>query len=210
MSSKAPCPKLYKQHYLDKGDERIDLFRKIAEKYGVHNALYPGSFIDISPSFVIERVVYVDNFRTARPFFADPATLDYIRARKEYLAEPCVVFHPKDYRRPFGEAPESFDLLISQYAGFISPPCKEYLKIGGILVANDSHADASMAHLDPDFKFMAVVRRRGDRFSISEKSLERYFVPKKETEITPDLLRQRGKGIAYTHWASSYLFRRTG
>ena len=210
MSAQVPCPKLYKQQYLDKDDERTDLFRKIADRYDVHSALYPGSFVDISPSFVIERVVYVDNFRKARPFFADPTTLAYVRARKEYPGEPCVVFHPDDYRRPFGETPESFDLLISQYAGFISPPCKEYLKIGGILVANDSHADASMAHLDPDFEFIAVARRRGDTFSISEKGLEQYFVPKKEIEITPDLLRQRGKGIAYTHWASSYLFRRTG
>ena len=209
MPSQAPCPPLYKQHYIDKGHERTDLFRKLASKYDVHNALYPGSFVDIAPSFVIERVVYVDNFRTARPFFADPATLAYIRARKEYPGEPCVVFHPNDYRHPFDETPESFDLLISQYAGFISAPCKNYLKIGGILVANDSHGDASMAHLDPDFEFIAVARRRGDRFGLSEKNLEQYFVPKKEIEVTPELLRETGKGIAYTRWASNYVFRRT-
>lgn len=29
-------------------------------------------------------------------------------------------------------------------------------------------------------------------------------------EVTPDLLRQTGKGVAYTRWVSSYVFRRTG
>ena len=210
MPTTAHCPELYKQHYLDKGDDRTDLFRQLARKYGLHSALYPGSFVDISPSFTIERVVYVDNFRTARPFFADPAVLAYVRARKEYSGEPCIVFHPDDYTRELDEAPDSLDLLISQYAGFVSTPCKAYLKAGGILVANDSHGDASMAHLDPDYAFIAVVNRRGDTFSLSEKGLERYFVPKREVEVTPDLLRQTGKGVAYTRWASSYVFRRTG
>jgi hypothetical protein len=209
MPTTVPCPALYKQHYLDKGYDLSDLWRKIAARYDIHSALYPGSFVDISPSFSIERVVYVDSYRKARPFFADPGVLAYIRARKEYPAEPSVTFHPSDYTSEFGEDPGSHDLLISQYAGFISTPCKVYLKVGGILVANDSHGDASMAHLDPDYRLIAVANRRGERFSISEKGLERYFVPKREVEITPELLRERGKGIAYTRRASNYIFRRT-
>ena len=108
----------------------------------------------------------------------------------------------------FGEELESFDLLISQYAGFISPVCKVYLKVGGILVANDSHGDASMAVLDPDFELIAVARRRSGKYSLSEKGLEQYFVPKKEIEITPEYLRGTGKGVPYTRWVSNYVFRR--
>ena len=33
----------------------------------------------------------------------------------------------------------SVDLLISQYAGIISQPCKRYLKPGGYLLVNNSH-----------------------------------------------------------------------
>jgi hypothetical protein len=207
---KASSAELYKQHYTDKDYERIDLFRKVASGYDVQNALYPGSWIDVGPSFVIERVVYVDNFRTARPFFADPATIELVRSRKEYPGEPCVVFHAKDYTKPFGEELGSFDLLISQYAGFISTPCKQYLKVGGLLVANDSHGDASMAYIDPDFELVAVARRRGRKFSLSEKSLDTYFCPKRDIVVTPELLRETQKGVSYTRWASNYLLRRIG
>ena len=36
------------------------------------------------------------------------------------------------------------DVLLSQYAGFISEPCKGYLRAGGVLVANNSHGDARL------------------------------------------------------------------
>ena len=58
------------------------------------------------------------------------------------------------YTAGFAEAEKSFDLLISQYAGFVSQHCKKYLKIGGILLVNNSHGDASMAKLDDDYKFV--------------------------------------------------------
>ena len=208
MTVHAACPLLYKQSYLDKGDERTDLFRKLSSRYGVQRALYPGSFVDISPSFVIPNVVYVDSFRKTRPFFADPATLAYINARKEYAEEATVTFHFGDYAGILGEEANSFDLLISQYAGFISPVCQKYLKPGGLLVVNDSHGDASMANLDPTFRLIGVANRRGNQFSISEKGLDRYFIPKKEIMVTTDLLRQTGKGVTYTKWAGNYIFQK--
>ena len=75
---------------------------------------------------------------------------------------------------------------------------KKYLKVGGILVANNSHGDASMAHLDPDFEFIAVANRRGEQFSIIDKGLERYFIPKREVDITAEYLKEIGRGVAYT------------
>lgn len=204
----APAPALYKQFFVDKADERVDLFRKIADQFDVSSALYPGSFVQVSPSFVIPRVVYVDNDRRIDRFFSDPLLLDYVRSRKEYEAEPQVVAHHQSYEKEIAEQLESFDLLISQYAGFISPACKKYLRIGGVLLANDSHGDASMAQLDQGLEFIGVVNRRGDIFSIKGSGLDEYFVPKRDIVIDEASLRQTNRGPAYTKWASGYLFRR--
>jgi hypothetical protein len=204
----APVPALYKQFFVDKADERVDLFRKIANQFDVTSALYPGSFVQISPSFVIPRVVYVDNDRRNGRFFVDPLLMDYVRSRKEYEAEPQIVAHPQSYETDIAEPPGSFDLLISQYAGFISPACKKYLRIGGVLLANDSHGDASMAYLDQGLEFIGVVNRRGDAFSIKDTGLDQYFVPKRDIVIDEASLREMSRAPAYTKWASSYLFRR--
>ena len=198
----------YKQHYLGMGDDRTDLFRKLAARYDVRRALYPGSWIDISPSLSIPHVVYVDSFSGSRRFFADPSVKSYVDANREYQDEASVTFHFRDYTGDLEETLESFDLLISLYAGFISTPCKRYLRPGGILVANDSHGDASMAWLDADLEFIAVVNRRGGTFSMSDAGLERYFLPKREIAVTPDYVRELGKGVPYTKWASAYLFQR--
>lgn len=201
-----PPPKLYQQFFIDKSDQRVDLFRTVAHRHDVKAALYPGSFVQIGPSFVIPRVVYVDNDRRTGRFFADPQLLEYVRGRKEYQEEPEITFHHCSYESGFGERLESFDLLISQYAGFISSACKLYLKVGGVLLVNDSHGDASMANLDPDFKLIAAVIRRGERFSIRESHLDEYFVPKREINLTPALLRERGRSVGFVKPAFSYIF----
>ena len=172
-------PKLYEQFFVSKDDERIDLFRKVALRFEVKTALYPGSFVQIGPSFVIPQTVFVDNDRRTGRFFSDPSVLEYVETRKEYVEQPQMRFHHCSYEAVFDEQPESFDLLISQYAGFISKACKSYLRTGGVLLVNDSHGDASMANLDRDFELIATVNRRGERFSINESHLEDYFVPKR-------------------------------
>ena len=81
-------PELYKRYFIDKNDERVDLFRTGAHRYHVSVALYPGSFVQIGPSFVVPNMVYIDNDRRAGPFFANPQVLDYVRDRKQYREEP--------------------------------------------------------------------------------------------------------------------------
>ena len=49
--------------------QRSGLFKKISEDFSVHKALYPGSYIHISPSFYIPEVVYVDTDKKARKIF---------------------------------------------------------------------------------------------------------------------------------------------
>jgi len=202
-------PGLYKKEYIDKQFERRELFATIAEKYGIRSALYPGSFVHVTPSFTIPRVVYVDSFKGAKKFFDDgEAVRVFIEANKEYAEPASYRFIPMDYAKDLPLAGETFDLLISQWAGPISQTCKEYLKPGGILLANNSHADAGLAYLDPDYEFVAVVKANKGRFSISEKNLPEYFIPKKAQKISLESLIGSGKGIAYTKTASSYLFRK--
>jgi hypothetical protein len=65
-----------------------------------------------------------------------------------------------------------------------------------------------MASIDRRFELIGVVKRRGKRFSLSEKGLDEYLVPKKPVEITREYLLERQRGIGYTRPAFSYLFRR--
>jgi hypothetical protein len=202
------APALYREHYIDKVFERLDLFQLLAARYGIESALYPGSFVHITPSLIYPVTTYVETDARAKAFFADPAVDAFINRRKIYDREPEVTFHAADYRRDFGEQEEHFDLLISQYAGFVSQLCKHYLKIGGLLLANNSHGDASMASIDDDYALIAVVNRRKGKHRLSEQNLDAYFVPKAEVEVTREYIQKLGRGIGYTKSASSYVFRR--
>ena len=193
---------------MDRDYEGLDLFQLLRDRYGVQSALYPGSFVHVTPSFVFPVTVYVDSDRRAKRAFGDPGLLKLIRQRHEYDQDPQVVFYAADYATPFGAQDESFDLLISQYAGLICRPCKRYLRIGGLLLVNNSHGDAGIAALDPDYHLAAVVHRRRGRYRVSEKDLDAYLVPKKQGEAAPEIIEQLGRGIAYTKTATSYLFRR--
>jgi hypothetical protein len=199
---------LYRQHYVDKDFERLELFHLLAERYGIESALYPGSFVHITPSLVYPITTYVETDARAKAFFADPAIHAFVNRHKAYDRDPQITFHAADYRRDFGEAEERYDLLISQYAGFVSQPCKRYLKIGGLLLVNNSHVDAGMASLDDNYALVAIANQRGGKYRLSERDLDAYFIPKAHTTITREYLEELGRGIGYTKSASSYVFRR--
>ena len=149
---------LYQQYYKNRNFERLALFQRISEKYGSRNVLYPGSFVHITPSFVFPRAVYVDSDKRAAKFFRDRVIYNFIDQQKQYQEEAQFVFHQADFSQGFNEREESFDMLLSQYAGFISESCKKYLKTGGILVVNNSHGDASLASSDRDYEFIAYSK----------------------------------------------------
>ncbi len=203
-------PALYKQHFTDKSDERLELFRKLTKTFKIQSAMYPGSFVHISPSFFIPSVIYIDNDRRIPAFFADEQLAAYVESRKEHSEQLEIKFHHQNYEKSIDEPLESVDLLISQYAGFVSIACSKYLKIGGVLLANDSHGDAAMANLDPQFRLIAVVDRKGDRFTFKETGLDQYLTTRRPVEITRESLKRRGRGFGYTKPASGYLFRKIG
>lgn len=56
----------YKKYHIDQNDERWGLFSILIETYKIQKALYPGSFVHITPSFVIPSVAYIDTDRRAK------------------------------------------------------------------------------------------------------------------------------------------------
>ncbi len=199
---------LYKTYHLDRGDEREGLFTVLHDRYGIERALYPGCFVHVTPSFVIPEVCYVDTEKRADRFFAAPETAALVERRKQYPRPAVYRFHHQDYREPIPEPDEAFDLLISQYAGFISQHAWTHLKVGGWLVANNSHGDAGMAYLDDRYAFVAAVDKRGDRYRLVETDLDTFFVPKKALDITPAYQEELGRGIGYKKSAAVYVFQR--
>ena len=136
-----------------RGDE-LGLFQEVARFAAIRRVLYPGSYVHITPSHVFDEVVYVDTDPKAKRFFRQ---LDDVRALLSELRgtpQPVRIgFHGVDHAQ-VPEQAASFDLLISLYAGFVSEACGWLLRPGGLLLANDSHGDASMAALDPRFELV--------------------------------------------------------
>ena len=200
---------LYNRYFVENNFERADLFESLKTKYNIYSALYPGSFVHVTPSFFFPEVVYVDTDKRARKFFEQESLVaELISERKTYASNATFNFISSDFSSPLGLRENSFDLLISQYSGFVSQACKSYLRTGGILLANNSHGDAGMAFIDDDYEFIAAVYVKDSRHHITEKNLGSYFIPKKQVRITKNYLRDLGKGIVYTKAASSYIFRK--
>jgi len=202
-------PRLYRQYFVDKGDERRDLFRLLADTFGPKTGLYPGSFVHVTPSFFIESMVYVDSDRRIRRFFEDPALRIFIDKNKEYPGPPTIDAHQGDFTGELPLADGSFDIMFSLYSGFISRFCKRYLKSGGVLLANNSHGDASLASLDEDFEFVGAVHRRAEAFRLQTEGLEGFFKTKNGRPIDREKVLRTMVGEGFTRTAYGYLFRKT-
>ena len=200
--------RIYRKYYVDRDCEQIDLFRVMKRTYEINRVIYTGSYVHISPSFVFPDIVYIDSDKIAIKFFKSDKLIDLINERKEYNAAPKVSFHGIDYRSAMDELLQRFDLLISQYAGFISDSCKDYLTVGGFLLVNNSHGDAGLASIDEDYQLLSTVHRAKGKYRISHSALEEYFVPKRNMVVTKELLYKTGKGVGHTKTASLYVFQR--
>ena len=188
--------------------DRWRLFRAVSAAVPARSVLYPGSFVDLAPSFVFESVTYVDMDRRAARFFADTEGVRELIAEHTGSPSPDVAFLHADYATDLGLVPESFDLLVSLYAGFVSEHCTRYLRRGGTLLVNSSHGDAAMAALDERYELSGVVISRDGEYRISTQDLETYLVPRRPVEITRESLHASGRGVAYTRSPFAYLFTR--
>ena len=113
--------------------DRSDLFAAVADLVPVERALYPGSYVDLSPSTAIGSVTYVDTDARAARFFADP---DLVEAELVGRTRPGggerVRFLAADYTEPLDVAEGSVELLISLFAGPLSTtPAGTYARVGG-------------------------------------------------------------------------------
>lgn len=187
----------------------LPLFTILRDAFPIQRVLYPGSYIHIAPSFIFPYVTYVDTDPPTKRFFADrDEVAALIRQRQHYEQEAAFSFHAADYTTDFGEPERSFDLLISLYAGFVSQACKRYLRCGGWLVANNSHGDASMASIDPDYEFCGAIMGRGSKLRLQTDPLDHFFIPKRPIDVTREHLERTGRGIGYTVSPAAYLFLR--
>ena len=164
----------YQKYYTDRDYEQVDLFRLLRNKFAISKAIYPGSYIHVSPSFVFENVVYIDSDKNAIQFFQSNELINLARKRKEYDESPKIEFYGINYEDLIEEFHSQFDLLISQYAGFISLACKDYLRIGGYLLVNNSHGDAGLASIDKDYQLISTVHKARGKYRLSQTSLEKY------------------------------------
>ena len=195
-------------------DDRLHLFAAIADHHVSGAVLYPGSYVDIAPSVYFDDVTYVDMDRRAARFFAHTGPVARLIDQKRAMVGTAplggagVRFHHADFCDPLPVEDASVGLLVSLYAGFVSECCSRYLTTGGLLLANNSHGDASMASLDPLFSLVAVVPSRAGGYRVRTDDLDRYMVPKKGSAPTVEELRQTNKGVAFTRPAFAYLFQR--
>ena len=187
--------------------DRVPLFAAVAEAVGATRVLYPGSYVDLTPSFLWPSVTYVDVDRRAKQFFADQDGVAELVA--EHGIDPktrTVRFVPGDYRDPLPLEEGTYDLLVSLYAGFVSEHCTTYLRPGGSLLVSSSHGDAAMASIDPRYRLSGVVHSMARGYRVATDDLGTYLVPKRAIEVTAELLHERGRGIAYTRSPFAYLF----
>lgn len=200
--------KLWEKQDQSVGDRR-PLFAAVADAVDAAEVLYPGSYVDLAPSFVWPSVTYVDVDRRANQLFADDEGVRELLAERG--ADPDAHrfrFVHADYQEPLPLDDGAFDLLISLYAGFVSEHCTRYLRVGGHLLVNPSHGDAALASIDDRYRLAGAVTSRSGAYRVVTSDLDGYLVPKRDVEVTREALHRSGRGIAYTKAAFAYLFER--
>jgi len=188
--------------------DRWRLFSAVSAAIDAETVLYAGSYVDVAPSFVFESVTYLDVDKRANEFFADADGVLEIIVEHDGSPDADVAFVHADYTSDLDLPDDSFDLLVSLYAGFISEHCTRHLRVGGTLLVNGSHGDAAMASIDPRYELNGVVVSQDGDYKVITADLDRYLVPKKPQEITVEQLHASGRGIGYTTSPFAYLFTR--
>ena len=188
--------------YANKIGNRVQMYQNVANRYAITGAVYPGSHIDIAPSLVIPHVTYIDSFKGTIRFFKEISTVQtFVNQNKHYQEESTISFFGKDYHLNLPIEPT--DLIISLYAGFVGQATKEYLKPKGILLANDSHGDATLAFFDPFFKLIGVIDESN---RIQEDNLNSYFLMPNNQMVDLEKVKQTMKPPKYIVNAVYYLF----
>ena len=104
------APTLSWRSYRESIGDRSPMFAAIASTWDVGNALYPGCYLDLSPSTAIDAVTYVDTDRRAASYFADS---DLVRRELAGAsARGAVEFLRADYTRPLPVSERAREVAI--------------------------------------------------------------------------------------------------
>jgi hypothetical protein len=104
--------------------------------------------------------------------------------------------------------PETFDLLISLFAGGIAHACRDYLKAGGLLISNNHHRDAQAAAADTSFHPLAAIQYKQGKYVLSEEDITSLLSSRKVISENPRYLRQGNRGLEYLENAYYFVFRK--
>ena len=96
--------------------DRWRLFRSIADAYHPKKVLYPGSYVDVAPSFVFPDVTYVDVDRRAAAFFEDMEGVQEIIKTELLENFVCRTPTPEEDVPNFGRI-----FLVSEFFNRIGP-----------------------------------------------------------------------------------------
>ena len=180
----------FKSYKYGLGDWHLPLFKAVydwitqTEKLPV-KVLYPGCYNHITTSLVFDNVVYIDSDPKMTKFFGDDAVKDWVKEQKHYDGDTSIQFECLNFsslENKFGV--ESFDLLISACAGFVTPSTSLLLKNGGYCLVSDAHFDARMLSLDKNFTLVAVWDTADEKFVFDVDILSQHFVTQKGEPIT--------------------------
>lgn len=194
-------------HYRDSIGDRSGLFASLVADRPVRSALYLGSYVDLAPSTAIASVTYVDTDVRAARFFADTALVRReLEGRTLPGAGQEVAFLAADFTGGLDLPEAGTDLLISLFTVPAWESCRRHLRPGGLLLANTSHGEASLAALDPTLRLVAAVHHRDGRYRLDTDDLDTYLHPRRAGDADPERIRSSGRGVAYTRTAFAYLF----
>ena len=186
----------YLADYRHKHDGFHDLlwaFRLVGENFGCRRALYPGSYLHVTPSLVFPEVCYVDSVKGIAAALASPDLLEYLSGHREYSENPRIWCYEEDYARFDSEPHVSFDLLISLNAGFVSQACRSFLKPGGLLLANNGHYDAARAQVDPGYRLVGALDGGSLLLDSSHPDLSSHFRTAKGEALTLEMVEADAK-----------------
>ncbi len=216
MPTRSPLD-TYKAQYLDgpgSVNDMPEVFGQVRREFHVERALYPGSYLHVTPSLFFPEVCYVDSLAGIAVALADPDLQGYVTDHKHYPRIPNIRCYQDDYHTFNSEPEESFDLLISLNAGDVSQACKRFLPSGGLLLVNDEHYDARRAFVDPDYVLCAAFAGEGLQMETSEIKLASYFKTALGKPLTPEMVESDAPGppsrarFKPTQRAAVYLFKK--
>ncbi len=185
---------LYNKYYVDKNYELIWLWSLLESKFKIKNVLYPGSYVQVSPSKVFDNVTYIDSDKKAIKFFKAIET-------KELFGNKYL-FIGKDYNNDL-KLNVQYDLIISLYAGFVKDNNIKYLKKGGIIIANNSHNDAINMRINTEVKLIGVILDK----KIISTNLDKYLIVKDNNKLNEFKDKKHMKTLEMEVEAKYYIFK---